>query len=206
MPPLGYHDEDKRLKRSIDDITRNLVRLSARLGHEEDRQRYKNELADRAEAEARRKAARGRERDLRHLVDISVLQDRQGITAWDAAGKIADQIGGDARLRHANHKRLYGKFQKAPMLYRRLAFASEDPADAAEREICEAIGITPRSEWEQQRGAGEQQYRVRLLEWAHEALKQDELARAINAARTFKDVEEFARAYRAVLGVLNSFK
>ena len=199
MPPRGYRDETKRLERSIDDSTRNLVRLSAKLGQEEDRQRYKDELADRAEAEARRKAARGRERDLRHLVDISVLQDRQGITAWAAAGKIAHQIGGDARLRHANHKRLYGKFQKAPMLYRRLAFASEDPADAAEREICEALGITPSSEWEQQ-------YRARLLEWAHNALKQDELARAINAARTFKDVEEFARAYRAVLGVLDFFK
>jgi hypothetical protein len=138
MPPRGYRDETKRLERSIDDTTRNLVRLSAKLGHEEDRQRYKKELADRAEARARRKAARGRERDLRHLVDISVLQDRQGITVWAAAGKVADQIGGEARLRHANTKRLYAKFQKAPALYHRLSLA-DDPSFAAEREICESL-------------------------------------------------------------------
>jgi hypothetical protein len=143
MPPRGYRDESKRLTRSIDDTTRDLVRLSARLGHEEDRQRYKKELADRAEAQARMKAAGGRERDLRHLVDISVLQDRQGITAWAAAGKIADQIGGDARLRHANTKRLYAKFQKAAALYRRLAAAPEDPKTAAHREILLELGLDP---------------------------------------------------------------
>ncbi|MGC1891343.1 MAG: hypothetical protein WA709_35600 [Stellaceae bacterium] len=147
MPPRGYRDETKRLERSIDDTTRNLVRLSARLGHEEDRQRYKKELADRAEAQARRKAANGRERDLRHLVDISVLQDRQGITAWAAAGKIADQIGGDARLRHANKKRLYAKFQKAAALYQRLSLADSDPAFAAEREICESLARFQQQSW-----------------------------------------------------------
>jgi hypothetical protein len=139
MPPRGYRDESKQLEKSIDRGARELMRLSAKLGHEEDRQRYKKELADRAEAKARTKAAYGRERDLRHLVKISVLQDRDGISANEAAGKVADEIGGNARVRHANYKRLYGKFQQAPELYRRLALAGGDPSFAAEREICESL-------------------------------------------------------------------
>jgi hypothetical protein len=48
-------------------------------------------------------------------------------------------------------------------------------------------------------------HRARLLQWAHEALKQDPLARAIYAARTFKNHEEFVRAYNAVRTILNHF-
>ena len=148
MPPRGYRDESKRLERSIDDTTRNLVRLSARLGHEEDRQRYKKELADRAEAKARRKAARGREPHLRYLVNIAVSMDRDGLSAHAATGKIADEMGGSARVRHANHKTLYRKFQQAPALYRRLASAPEDdPAEAAEREICESLARFQQQRW-----------------------------------------------------------
>jgi hypothetical protein len=139
MPPRGYRDESKRLAREIDATERQLVRLCSELGHDEQSEHYKRQLADRGEGEARRKAANGREADLQHLVDISVLQERQGITAWAAAGKIANQIGGNAQARHASRKRLYGKFQKASALYRRLASAPENPADAADREIWEQL-------------------------------------------------------------------
>jgi hypothetical protein len=56
MPPRGYQDETKRLARSIDDHERALARLSS---NENERLYYKTLLADRAEAKARRKAARG---------------------------------------------------------------------------------------------------------------------------------------------------
>jgi hypothetical protein len=56
MPPRGYQDETKRLERSIDDHERALARLSS---NENERLYYKTLLADRAEAKARRKAARG---------------------------------------------------------------------------------------------------------------------------------------------------
>jgi|SRR5215469_5761026 len=108
MPPRGYRDELKRRWR---------------------------EYAT-PEMEAQLKAASGRERDLSHLVRISIVRDRDGITPWAAAGKVADEIGGVARLRHANQKRLYGKFQKTPVLYQRLSLAS-DPVEAADREIWE---------------------------------------------------------------------
>jgi hypothetical protein len=102
-------------------------------------QRFLEDEARELEREARSKAAFGREPDLRHLVKISALQDRDGISPHAAAGKIADEIGGDARLRHANKKRLYAKFQKAPALYQRLSLAGGDPGFAAEREICESL-------------------------------------------------------------------
>jgi hypothetical protein len=191
MPARGYRDEDKRLWREL------------LAGYKElNRERYASWMEHRAKS----KAAYRREPDLPYLVKIPMLQDRDGLSPYTAAGKVADEIGGDARLRHANRKKLYGKFQKAPGLYRRLALASEDPSDAAEREICEAIRTTPRAEWEALSRARQSDYRARLSRWAHEALKQDELARAIHAACTFKDEEEFARAYRAVRDILNSFK
>jgi hypothetical protein len=114
MPPRGYRDTYKKFARKI---------LSP-------------------EHLARQKAAFGREPDLLHLINITRLQDRDGISAHAAAGKIADEIGGVARTRHANQKRLYRKFQTAPALYRRLALAADnDPADAADREICEELGL-----------------------------------------------------------------
>jgi len=220
MPPRGYRDETKALMRSIKESSRetkkSLRKINKLLAENPalgggpeasaEYQRFLENEARELEHEARSKAAFGREPDLRHLVKISVMQDRDGISANEAAGKVADEFGGNARVRHANYKRLYSKFQKAPALYLRLALASEDPSDAADREICEALGITPRAEWEVLNRARQSDYRARLLRWAHEALKQDELARAIHAACTFKDAEEFARAYRAVRDILNSFK
>jgi hypothetical protein len=76
------------------------------------------------------------------LVKMAMLQDRDGISAWAAAGKIADEISANARARHANQKRLHRKFQKAPALYHRLALAPDHPADAADREICDELGLT----------------------------------------------------------------
>jgi hypothetical protein len=191
MPPRGYRDEHKRLWREL------------LAGYKESN---KEEHGRWMEHRARTKAAYKREPDLPNLVKIAVLQDRDGLSPYAAAEKIANEIGGDARLRHANKKRLYCKFQTAPALYRRLALAPEDPADAAGREICESLGTTPRAEWEASSKERNASYRARLLEWAHEALKQDELARVIHTACTFKDVEEFARAYRVVRGILGSFK
>jgi hypothetical protein len=116
MPPRGYHDEyKKQLKRQFDN----------------------------PERAALAKPASGREHDLPHLVKISMLHDRDGISSHAAAEKISDGIGGDARLRHANKKRLYRKFQKAPALYRRLAAAPEDPKTAAHREILLELGLNP---------------------------------------------------------------
>jgi hypothetical protein len=92
---------------------------------------------------ARQKAANGRERDLPHLIKIAVLQGPDAISAWAAAGKIADEIGADPRARHAVRKRLYAKFQKAQALYRRLAAAGEDPKIAAHREILLELGLDP---------------------------------------------------------------
>jgi hypothetical protein len=114
MPPRGYRDTYKKLVREL--------------------------LPP--EHLARQKAAFRREPDLSHLIKIARLQDRHGMSAHDAAGKIADEIGGVARVRHANQKRLYRKFQIAPALYRRLALAADDdPANAADREICEELGL-----------------------------------------------------------------
>jgi hypothetical protein len=115
MPPRGYHDEYKELYRKFTN----------------------------PEVLARQKAAYGRERDLPHLIKVAVLQSRDGISAWAAAGKIADEIGADPRARHAARKRLYVKFQKAPALYRRLAAAGEDPKTAAHREILLELGLDP---------------------------------------------------------------
>jgi hypothetical protein len=146
MPPRGYQDETKRLERSIDDHERALARLSS---NENERLYYKTLLADRAEAKARRKAAGGREPHLRYLVNIAVSMDRDGLSAHAATGKIADEMGGSARVRHANHKTLYRKFQQAPALYRRLASAPEDdPAEAAEREICESLARWGNGSWQ----------------------------------------------------------
>jgi hypothetical protein len=111
---------------------------------------YKRARARGREAKARRKAAFGKERQLRHLVDIAILIERDGLSANAAAGEIANQIGGNPRIRHANHKTLYGKFQRAPALYRRLALAGEDPSESAMREFCEEIVRThsgPLPDW-----------------------------------------------------------
>ena len=142
MPPLGWRDEDKKVQREIDKIDRDLVRLWSKAGDHERAQFYKTELADRAEREARCKAAYGDERDLARLVEISRVRDRAGISAWAAAGISADAMGGDARVRHATRKTLYRKFQKAPRLYQRLAAASEDPQVAADREICAELSAS----------------------------------------------------------------
>src|SRR5271156_386856 len=136
MPPRGYCDESKRLARSIEDNARALLRLTSG----DKRQYYKRLLTGRAETKALLKAAYRREPDLRHLVKIAVSMDRDGLSAHAASGKIANEIGGSARVRHAKHKTLYRKFQEAPALYRRLALAPEDPADAAERELCNQVG------------------------------------------------------------------
>jgi hypothetical protein len=129
-------------KKSLRKINKLLAENPGLGGGPEALAEYQRFLGDEArdlEHEARSKAAFGREPDLRHLVDISVLQERQGITAWAAARQIADEIGGDAPLRHANKKRLYAKFQKAPALYQRLSLTGGDPGFAAEREICESL-------------------------------------------------------------------
>lgn len=128
MPPRGYRDESKRLEREVLAGEKEL-----------DRQCYAASMEHRA----RRKAAFGRDLDLPYLVKISMLHDRDGISPHAAAEKIADGIGGDARLRHANKKRLYRKFQEAPALYRRLAAAPEDPKTAAHREILLELGLDP---------------------------------------------------------------
>jgi hypothetical protein len=114
MPPRGYRDELKRWMREL---------LSP-------------------EERARGRVARGRERDLTHLLRIATLCASCGVTVWAAAGIVAEELGGAPQPRHATRKRLYGKYQKAPALYWRLASASEDPEDAADREICEELGFT----------------------------------------------------------------
>jgi hypothetical protein len=191
MPPRGYRDENKRLSKSIDDDTRWL----ARFGNEDQRQNYRRELAKRTEAKARQKAANGREFHLRYLVEIAVSMDRHGLSAHAAAEKIADEMGGSARVRHANHKTLYRKFQEAPALYRRLALSSEDPADAADREICESTGTMPRAEWEALCTA-------RALQWVREAPqqdRQDRLARIIEGVVEIRQQvqEEARKAHRS---------
>jgi hypothetical protein len=98
---------------------------------------YKRARAAGREAKARRKAAFGKEPQLRHLVDIAILIERDGLSANAAAREIANQIRGNAKTRHANHKYLGDKFRRAPALYRRLALAGEDPSEAAMREIRE---------------------------------------------------------------------
>jgi hypothetical protein len=134
MPPRGYRDETKWLRREIAESAKVL----AKIGNEDQREYYKRQLARDAEEEARSKAAYGPEPDLLLLVRIAVLQDRDRISPHAAAREIADQFGGNARQRHANTKRLHRKFQKAPALYRRLA-TSDDPAAAAYREISEYL-------------------------------------------------------------------
>jgi hypothetical protein len=203
MPPRGYRDESKRLQRSIDYHQKALVRLTSG----DERQYWKRQLAERSEEEALQKAAFGREPDLSHLVEMAILQGLDGMTAHAAAELIANRIGAtDPRARHAIKKRLYGKFQKARALYRRLAVAPEDPSDAAEREIAEAQGITPRADAKRQQEALgkelEAKYwareRKKTLEWIHQELEQNELACALHASGIFKDTYEFARAYRAL--------
>jgi hypothetical protein len=230
MPARGYRDETKARERSIEESRKETKKLKreTKKSYEKinkllaenpalgdgvealaryqcflkDEARFLEDEARSREYKARSNAAFGRERQLGYLVKIAVSVDRDGLTAHAASRKIADEMGGNARLRHANKKTLYRKFQRAPALYRRLALASEDPSDAAEREICEATGMTPRSELERQRRVREQEYRARLLKWAQEAPKRDELARTILAARSFKSPEEFARAYRAIHNIL----
>jgi hypothetical protein len=89
------------------------------------------------------RAAECRELDLLRLVKIARVKDRDGISsAYAAAGKVADEIGGAPRRRRANQKTLHGKFQKAPALYRRLALAPEaHPAEAATRELRFSLGL-----------------------------------------------------------------
>jgi hypothetical protein len=131
MPPRGYRDERKALLREFADAH--------------------------PEQTARANAAYGLERDLRHLVRIAVLMDRKGITAWAAAGEIANEIGADdPRARHAIQKRLHRKFQQAPALYHRLAAAPEHPESAAEREISQELRVRPIADWERQ-------YKERLI-------------------------------------------
>jgi hypothetical protein len=224
MPPRGYRDETKALQRSIKEsrretkkslrkINKLLAENPALSGGPEALAEYQRLLGDEArelEHEAQSKAAFGREPDLRYLIKIPILQDRDGISPHSAAGKIADEIGGDARLRHANRKRLYGKFQKAPALYRRLAWASEDPSDAAEREIAEWLGLPARADRERQRKALQEKHAAlywaavmpQLLEQAHRALEEDELARVLYNARDFESMDDFALAYRAVRDAL----
>jgi hypothetical protein len=124
MPPRGY-------------------RAPYELVEFDDETSYKQARARAAEAKARRKAAFGKERDLRYLVDIATLIDREGLSAHKATRRIADEIGGTPRQRHANHKNLYRKFKLAEALYRRVALAPcLDPSEAAMREICEEIART----------------------------------------------------------------
>jgi hypothetical protein len=121
MPPRGYRAPYEVIEFD-DEASFKLARAQAR------------------EAKARREAAFGKERDLRHLVGIAALIDRDGLSANNAAWKIANEIGGNPRQRHAKHKDLYRKFQSAPALYRRLALApANDWSEAAMREICEEI-------------------------------------------------------------------
>jgi hypothetical protein len=124
MPPRGFRDEFKKLVRKYET----------------------------PEMAARGRVFTRKERDIAHLIQISILQDRDGITPHAAATKVSDAIGGDARVRHANKKRLYAKFQKAPAFYRRMAAASDAPWLAADRELCQylyeqlGIKVTPFSD------------------------------------------------------------
>jgi hypothetical protein len=118
-------------------------------GYRDARKAELREFADsHPEQTARVNAQSGLERDLRHLVGIAVLMDRNGITAWAAAGEIAKETS--ARGRHATQKRLHSKFQKAPALYHRLAAVAEHPDSAAElldREIHQEIVGWPRGRY-----------------------------------------------------------
>jgi hypothetical protein len=139
MPPRGYRDSFKASLRC--DFEKDMLRDCLEAGDAEGAQYYRKKIADRAESAARSKAAWGREPHLHQLVKMSRVRDQLAIAAWDAAGIIAGELGGDARVRHANRKTLYRKFQKAPGLYRRLASASEDPQAAAMREIDDEMRV-----------------------------------------------------------------
>ena len=71
--------------------------------------------------------------DLWHLIDLEKIV-LQGATPWAAAGEIADGLGGDARVRHANRKTLYKKYNNDPEMFFRLAQAP-DLAEAIRFEI-----------------------------------------------------------------------
>jgi hypothetical protein len=71
--------------------------------------------------------------DLWHLIDLAKIV-LQGATPWAAAGEIADGLGGDARVRHANRKTLYKKYNNDPEMFFRLAQAP-DLAEAIRFEI-----------------------------------------------------------------------
>jgi hypothetical protein len=62
--------------------------------------------------------------DLPLLIEIA-QRNLQGINPWAAAGEIAERNGGDARVRHANRKRLYDHYRKDVALYLRIAQASD---------------------------------------------------------------------------------
>jgi hypothetical protein len=67
------------------------------------------------------------------LIDLEKIV-LQGATPWAAAGEIADGLGGDARVRHANRKTLYKKYNNDPEMFFRLAQAP-DLAEAIRFEI-----------------------------------------------------------------------
>jgi hypothetical protein len=71
--------------------------------------------------------------DLWHLIDLEKIV-LQGATPWAAAGEIADSLGGDVRVRHANRKTLYKKYNNDPEMFFRLAQAP-DLAEAIRFEI-----------------------------------------------------------------------
>ena len=71
--------------------------------------------------------------NLWHLIDLAKIV-LQGATPWAAAGEIADGLGGDARVRHANRKTLYKKYNNDPEMFFRLAQAP-DLAEAIRFEI-----------------------------------------------------------------------
>jgi hypothetical protein len=71
--------------------------------------------------------------DLWHLIDLAKIV-LQGATPWAAAGEIADGLGGDARVRHANRKTLYKKYNNDPEMFFRFAQAP-DLAEAIRFEI-----------------------------------------------------------------------
>jgi hypothetical protein len=71
--------------------------------------------------------------DLPHLVEIG-RRVLQGMKPWAAAGEIAERIGGDARARKNNRRRLYDRFRTDAGIYRRIAQAPD--TDAGIWEIC----------------------------------------------------------------------
>jgi hypothetical protein len=81
---------------------------------------------------------RGSRHDLPHLIEIARLV-RDGAKDLAAAEKIAERIGGNARVRHNNKKQLYERFRKGRAVYLRIAQAPD--AEACIEKIIEESAL-----------------------------------------------------------------